>query len=117
MVQDYPARQMDRGELKDQPFCQQRGKDVGKHKGRTWGKCHSDSRKGTPLLSDMFLLSSLAWDEQSNLRNMRGKQKRLCDPAALGGVRAEVGDDHHTHILLGEILQTSLSLRQEELAG
>jgi len=29
MVQDYPARQMDRGELKDQPFCQQRGKDVG----------------------------------------------------------------------------------------
>lgn len=41
----------------------------------------------------------------------------LCDPAALGGVYTEVGVDHHTHILLGEILQTSLSLRQEELAG
>lgn len=48
---------------------------------------------------------------------MRRKPEHLCDPAALGGVHTEVGVDHHTHILLGEILQTSLSLRQEELAG
>ena len=72
MVQDYTAKQMDRGEVKDQTFYQQWGKGVGKHKGRT-GKCHPDSRKGTPLLSDMFLLSRLAWDEQGNLRNMRRK--------------------------------------------
>lgn len=48
---------------------------------------------------------------------MRRKSEHLCDSTAPGGVHTEVGVDHHTHILLGEILQTSLSLRQEELAG
>lgn len=62
-------RQMEVGEVEDQPFYQwcrevQR-EDV--------EKCHPDSSKGTSLLKDMFLLSSLAWDAQGNLRNMHRK--------------------------------------------